>query len=197
MKRKALFLCLALAGLAGLAAVFHSALLSAFGSYLVQSEAPEKADIALVLGGDFAGNRILKAAEMVRQGYTPRVLVSSPEGVYGHHEAFLEIPFAVKAGYPESYFLAFDHQAHSTAEEAQATIPELRRLGAKKVLLVTSDFHTHRAGRIFRTAAPDLTFIVVAAPDFYFTPQGWWLNREGRKIFAIEWMKTVAERLNL
>jgi hypothetical protein len=33
---------------------------------------------------------------------------------------------------------------------------------------------------------------MVAAPDLYFTPDGWWKNREGRKTFLLEWMKTVA-----
>ena len=39
-----------------------------------------------------------------------------------------------------------------------------------------------------------MTFcVVIAAPDQYFSPDGWWNNREGRKTFVIEWMKTVAE----
>ncbi len=197
MKRRFVFLGLALAILLVLAGIFHAAILSGLGSYLVQSEPPEKADIVLVLAGDSFGNRILKAAELVRQGYAPRVLVSGPEGLYGHHESDLAIPFAVKAGYPESYFVPFEHQARSTMEEAQAAVPELRRLGVQRVLLVTSDYHTRRAAKIFRAAAPGLTFVVVAAPDFYFTAQGWWLNREGRKTFMTEWMKTVAEWLNL
>jgi hypothetical protein len=43
-----------------------------------------------------------------------------------------------------------------------------------------------------RSAAPDLTFIVVAAPDKYFTRDGWWRDREGQKTFVYEWMKTIA-----
>src|SRR5207237_6224458 len=130
---------------------------------------PQKADSALVLAGDAFGKRILTAAELVRQGYTPRVLVSGPGGAYDFHECELAIAFAVKRGYPESYFLHFEHDARSTEEEARATVPELRRLGASRVLLVTTDFHTRRAGKIFRSAAPDMTFDVVAAPDRDFS----------------------------
>jgi len=176
-----------------LALIFHSAILSALGGYLVHAGPPEKADIVLVLGGDPSGNRIMKAAELVRKGYAPKVLVSGPVDLYDYAECDLEIPFAVRRGYPESYFAHFEHRARSTAEEAAATAPELRRLGARTVLLVTSDYHTRRAGKIFRRAAPDLTFYVVAAPDPYFTQAGWWKNREGRKTFAFEWMKTVAQ----
>jgi uncharacterized SAM-binding protein YcdF (DUF218 family) len=173
--------------------VFHNAILAALGSYLVRAEAPEKADIALVLAGDSEGNRILTAGMLARRGYISRVLVSGPSGMYGHYECDLAIPFAVKAGYPESYFLHFEHNAQSTQEEARNTVARLRQLGAHKVLLVTSDYHTRRAGKIFRAAGPDLQFVVVAAPDNSFTPGGWWHTRQGEKVAFIEWLKTITE----
>ncbi len=176
-----------------LALVFHNAVLAGLGSFLVKAEAPQKADIALVLAGDSQGNRILTAAQLVRRGYVPKVLVSGPSGFYGYHECDLAIPFAVKAGYPESYFLHFENDARSTKDEARAAVPRLRQLGVHKILLVTSDYHTRRAGKIFRAAAPDLQFIVVAAPDVSFTAGGWWHSRQGQKIAFIEWVKTVTE----
>jgi uncharacterized SAM-binding protein YcdF (DUF218 family) len=184
---------LVLAAILVLGLIFHNAVLAAMGSYLVNAEAPQKADIALVLAGDSAGNRILTGAQLARRGYVSQVLVSGPSGFYGYHECDLAIPFAVKAGYPESYFLHFENDARSTQEEARDAVARLRQLGVHKVLLVTSDYHTRRAGRIFRTAAPDLQFVVVAAPDVSFTPGGWWHSRQGEKTAFIEWLKTVTE----
>jgi hypothetical protein len=37
----------------------------------------------------------------------------------------------------------------------------------------------------------------VAAPDQYFSPDGWWKSREGRKIFLVEWEKTFATWVGL
>jgi len=182
----------AAAGAALLVLLLHTTILSALGGYLVQAEDPQKADIAVVLAGDFAGNRILKGASLVRQGYAPKALVSGPPA-YGVYESDLAIPFAIRAGYPEAYFVNFKHHARSTMEEAGLIAPELRKMGVKRVLLVTSNYHTRRSGRIFRSVAPDLTFFVVAADDPDFTAARWWKNREGRKTFVIEWMKTVAE----
>lgn len=176
---------------------FHSAILGLMGDYLVQAGPPSKADIILVLGGDPSGNRIITAAQLVREGYAPRVLVSGPAGNYGYYESELEIPFAEKRGYPASYFVAAPNTARSTREEARDMAPELRRLGAKTVLLVTSDYHTRRAAGIFRAEAPDLTFYVVAAPDEHFSPHAWWRDREGRKVFAFESIKTVTEWFGL
>jgi uncharacterized SAM-binding protein YcdF (DUF218 family) len=172
--------------------LFSSVLLGALGSFLVKAEAPSKADIILVLAGDTRGYRILKAAELVKEGYASKVVVSGPDGEYGHYECDLAIPFAVKAGYPESYFIHLENTARSTRDEARVSVAELRRLGAHRVLLVTSDYHTRRAGRMYRDEAPDLDIHVVAAPDKYFTADGWWHNREGRKTFFFEWTKTLA-----
>ncbi len=197
MTRKLRGIVLALAVAAIAAAVFHASIFGALGSYLVKATAPQKADVALVLAGDLYGNRVLKAGELVRQGYAPRAMVSGPSALYGLHECDLAIPFAVRAGYPVEYFEHVEHDARSTAEEAVAIVPAIRKAGAHRVLLVTSDFHTRRAGKAFRHAAPDLDFIVVAAPDVEFTPDGWWHTRQGRKVALYEWMKTVAEWFGL
>ncbi len=178
--------------LAVIAVIFHSQILGALGGYLVREDLPQKADAAVVLAGDGWGNRILTAAQLARDGYVPKVLVSGPDGAYGLYESDLAIPFAVKHGYPESYFVAVEHEARSTRTEAVALLAEIRREGIRRLLVVTSNFHTRRAGRIFREAAPDLTIVVVGAPDRNFTPGGWWRNREGQKTFVTEWEKTIA-----
>jgi uncharacterized SAM-binding protein YcdF (DUF218 family) len=178
-------------------AASHPFWLAALGRYLVRAEPPFQAEIAVVLGGDGFGNRMLKAAELVRQGYVPEVLVSGPPGFYGTHESDLAVPFAVKKGYPESWFVRFPHESHSTREEAGAILSELERRGVRRFILVTSDYHTRRAGRIFRSLAPDREFRVVAAPDVFFEAESWWKSRQGSKQFVFEWMKTLAEWLGL
>lgn len=183
------FTCLILAALVW---VFQEPVLGAIGSYLVQAEDPARADIGVVLAGDGRGNRILKAGELVKQGFVSQALVSGPDGHYGFYECDLAIPFAVKAGYPAAYFAHFENTARSTEEEARVVVQELRRRGVRHALIVTSDYHTRRAGRMYRRAAPDLEFTVVAAQDPDFTAAGWWRNREGRKIALYEWIKTVA-----
>ncbi len=177
--------------------VFNAQILTALGAYLVQAGPPQKADAALVLAGDGWGNRILTGAQLDRDGFVPKVLVSGPDGAYGLHDCELAIPFAVRHGYPESYFVHMENSARSTVEEAQAVLPVIRGMGLKRILVVTSNYHTRRAGAIYRKLAPDLTILVVAAPDQKFTADGWWLNREGQKTFVVEWEKTVANWLGL
>jgi uncharacterized SAM-binding protein YcdF (DUF218 family) len=165
--------------------------LTVLGGYLVHSDTPVPADMIVVLAGDFTGSRILTAGDLVRQGFAHQALISGPAGVYGIYESELAIAMAVRNGYPAAYFVAFPNDSKSTASESAAVISELRKLHVHKIDLVTSNFHTRRAAKIFRSQAPDMEVHVVAAPDRYFTPNGWWKEREGRKTFLMEWMKTV------
>ena len=177
--------------------ITRSVWLAALGGYLVQAGPPVPADYIVVLAGDFSGYRILKAGELVRAGFARQALVSGPGEMYGVHESDLAIPFAVQRGYPESYFVAVPNAAKSTAAEAAVLLAELRRRGAQRVDVVTSPFHTRRAGRIYRSQAGALDIHIVAAPDPYFQPDSWWKTREGQKIFLYEWMKTAGSWFGL
>jgi uncharacterized SAM-binding protein YcdF (DUF218 family) len=173
--------------------VFHNSILWSLGAVLEKNEVPRKAGMVVVIGGDYRGNRILKAAELVRDGYAPKVLVSGVEGMYGAHESDLEIDYAVRHGFPREEFVAFHYPALSTVDEARADIGELRRLGVHSYLLVTSGYHTARARRIFAREGKDLEVHSISAPALYWQNGEWWKNREGRKLWFNETVKTVAD----
>jgi len=165
--------------------------LEGLGAFLIHADPPAKADLIVVLAGDGYGRRLLYGAELARQGYAPRVLVSGPRTFYGHSEDQLAIPFAVRQGYSESMFIPMPVKARSTLEEAEEIVSELRRRGTRTVLVVTSNYHTRRARRLWREAAGGIDVRVVASPDAYFQADRWWKDREGRKIFFYEWVKLV------
>jgi uncharacterized SAM-binding protein YcdF (DUF218 family) len=169
--------------------------LSALGAALVHDDGVGKAEIAVVLAGDHTGSRLTKGADLVRQGFVPRVLVSGPPGFYGVNEADAAIRFAIDKGYPAEWFIPLRHTALSTRDEAAVVLDELKRRNVHSFLLVTSSFHTARARRLFLSAIRNegggTELRTVAAADRYFSPTGWWHNREGRKTAFMEWTKTV------
>lgn len=170
----------------------RTALLTAAGDFLVQVDPLEPAQIIVVLAGDGSGNRMMTAVELVRRGLAPTILVDGPPGHYGHYESELAIEYAVRKGAPREIFEAFPMEVSSTTEEAEAVCAEMSRRGFRKVIIVTSNFHTGRAGRIFReAAAEDIDYIVASAPTPYFKPDSWWKTRPGKKIFLMESLKTV------
>ena len=174
----------------------RDAWLAAMGRALIHDDGAAKAEIAVVLAGDFFGYRVTKGAELVRQGYAPQVLVSGPPGgIYAINEADAAIRFAIAKGYPAEWFVPLYHNGLSTREEAGAVLDALQQRKIRSFLLVTSDYHTARARRIYldaerrRGGGPDLR--TVASPDRYFNAANWWRNREGRKIEFMEWTKTL------
>lgn len=180
-----------------LLAAFGDRLLFALGAWLVNAEPPQKTEMVVSIGGDFAAERIIRAAELVREGYAPKVLASGSGSIYGQHEADLQIGVAVRKGYPADEFIAFRYPALSTTDEARAIVKELRRLGIHKFTVVTTVCHTARAGRVFRREAGDLEVHMVEASNEYWDHGMWWKNREGQKLWLFEAMKTVADYLGV
>ncbi len=179
-----------LLGLLGISLGEWRAVLAYLGNYLICSDAPQSADLILVLGGNFWGPRVLKGGDLAVQGYAPRVLFSG--GFYqGHHEGELAIDFLVQQGYPRRGLEFFGHNAKSTIEEAIALRDELARRGVKRILLVTTSFHSRRAVIVFRLFCPGIQFISVPASDPQYNPDTWWTNAGSRSFFFSEWAKIV------
>lgn len=177
--------------------LFSRQILTWAAASLVEDDGPHKADVIVVLGGDEYGQRVLKGAELAKAGYAPAVYVSGPANLLGP-SSDIEIQYAERQGYPASYF----HSVPLVGEAGESTRTEARFLGKlfrsqgfKKILLVTSNYHSGRAARLWRLECPWLAINVVPAPDPNFTPSTWWKTRQGQKTFLLEWAKTIAAAL--
>jgi len=159
---------------------------------MVNGEPPVKSEVIVVLAGDWRGGRILHAAKLLQDGYAPKVLVSGPRAFYDIYEDETAIAYAVRRGYPVSYFEAFRHKATSTETETIAILDELRKRGIHKALIVTSNYHTRRARRLFeQNATDDIETHVTASPDVVFHSDSWWKSREGQKTWLMEFTKLI------
>ena len=178
--------------------VARTRILTALGSALVESDSLQRAQCAVVLGGDGFGARIVKAAQLAQAGYAPFVIVDGPSVLVGH-ESDMTVTYAEQHGYPASLFqpVLLPPEISSTEAEAKYVGRILKAKGICKILLVTSNYHTRRAARGFRRENPWLEVIAVPAPDRDFSPSGWWKNREGEKTFLLEWTKRLATWIGL
>jgi uncharacterized SAM-binding protein YcdF (DUF218 family) len=165
------------------------------GNFLVCSETPQKADLILVIGGDFYGSRVLKGADLAVQGYAPVVLISGPPYGSGRPEGEFAVTFLASKGYPRRFFQVFGHNARSTITEAIAVCGELHRRQVHRVLLVTSSYHSRRADIVFRLFCPGIHFISVPAPDAHYDPSRWWTDTSSRKLFFSECKKIIGSVL--
>ncbi len=163
--------------------------LTSLGDFLTYSQRPESADLILVLGGDFWGARVLKGADLGNQGYAPVVLFSGPP-YKDRPEGEFAVQFLVEKGYAKDRFQVFGHNEPSTIGEAKVLCPELARRNAKRVILVTSAYHSRRAAIAMRLFCPGIRFISAPA-DSQFHAERWWKDQSSRDIFFSEWSKIL------
>lgn len=184
---------LALLALAAAAYFFREPLLRAPALFLDAGGPPQRADAILVLAGGWRGERILKAGELIRQGYAPKAYVSGPRSFYDRPECEAAIAFAVERGFPASWFECLPNSASSTREEARQLLPELERRGVRRLLLVSVRTHLRRARWFFDSARPrSMEIFYVGADDPAFRLEEWWRWREGKKAVVMEWVKILA-----
>jgi len=113
------------------------------------------ADALVVLGGGLE-ERPARAAELFRAGAAPKIIVSGS----GDCTNYLQILIA--EGVPPNA-VDLEYQSKSTQQNAEFSVPRLRALHVKRVIIVTSWYHSRRALNCFQHYAPDIQFYSVSA----------------------------------
>lgn len=203
MRIKVLILLVVLAAVGWLAA---EPILRAAGRFLVVDQAPARADAIVVLSGSVP-DRILEAVDLYQDGYAPLiVLCGEPEnegtrqlrqrGVVLPRGHEVHASIAVQLGVPESAIVVVDRPPGSTFTEALAILDGLAERGARTVLLVTSQYHTRRAGLIYRhLAGGSIEIITRPARSGGFDAEGWWHDRMTVRRVLIEYQKLAMFQL--
>jgi uncharacterized SAM-binding protein YcdF (DUF218 family) len=183
-------------------------LLRAAGNFLVVSETPQPADAIVVLaGGDPA--RPLEAVQLFVKGIAPVVVVTteSPPRVFEQlkrdgillNQTF-ENYVRVLLGYgvPEDRVLRIEVPVSDTFEEIERIAEFARTKGWKRLVIVTSNFHTRRTRMTARyLLEPGIGVSVVPTSQDSFDPSAWWQTQSGVRTFVIEAEKLVTYTLYL
>lgn len=170
-------------------------LLPAMGRFLVVEEAPAQADAAVVLNtGVEYYPRLMEAAALYREGRVPLIVIDGnrksdtlreleamgfrPAAAWDEdRKRILEI-----LGVPRERVLSISaEEVFDTISEARVVASALTERRLRRLIVVTSKFHTRRAGHIWRNHSAG-EFQVATAPARHdpFDPEGWW--RSGRQI---------------
>jgi len=187
--------------------LFAAAMVIAFcllrwgGAILIADEPPPgQVDAAIVLQGSMVGEkaRIDGAIDLLRRGVAGQVLLSLPKESYWGQS----IPPIARSYLERTYgtdlaarvnFCEIGAEVNSTLQEAHAVIPCIEEHHWHSIVVVTSNYHTRRAGMIWRgVAAHDaqLHVGIEGVPDPEFQ-QPWWRHRQSAKIWVMESSKLV------
>jgi uncharacterized SAM-binding protein YcdF (DUF218 family) len=172
----------------GILYLLHGPILRIAGGFWVVDEPAQNSDAIVILSDDdYDADRASRAAQLYKDGRAPRVVASGRYlRPYASIAELMEHDL-VERGVPASAVVRFPHRARDTREEAAALAPFLESRGWKKILVVTSNYHTRRAEFIFaRTLNPGTDLRVVAATARDYDPDNWWKTREGVRVFFHE-----------
>jgi hypothetical protein len=171
--------------LAILVMVAAAATLPFLGGWLESQGRPEKADYIVPLPGD--DGRLIKAAELYKQGFAPRILVSREQRSSGDFYA-TQLRVLEQQGVPGTSVIPFGSTQTAIADTADAfrTFVEGRKI---KAIVVASGIQSLRTRVIFEEVVPRGRFIVVSATDAS-VGRPWWNSQESA-------MRTVLEATQL
>jgi len=159
-----------LAGIGVAAVLLGVAVWSFPHQVLTLDSGPVKADVLVVLGGG-STERAKRAAELFKEQAAPAVFLSGTGDGESSKRLLLE------KGVPEAA-ITLENRSHSTLENAEFSVPLLRALGAKRVIIVTTWYHSRRAVACFRHYAPDIQFY--SRPSYFGYARADW-KRQGIK----------------
>ena len=170
---------------------------SALGHHLIRQDSLSVADAVVVLGGD-ASHRAPHGAALFSAGLAPVVLaVGGIESDGTRSQAYKTARQLKKHGVPDDRILVSGQYEPSTLQEARATADYAGDRGWSRVIVVTSPYHTWRAGALFEEVLAPLQVEVLtaAAPEDPFDPESWWADPRQRRQVRNEYLKFTLWRL--
>ena len=190
--------------------VFSSALLvwvliaPYLAKILIVEKPLKKADAILILGGSATYiERTQKAAELYRNNVSDKILLTDDgeRGGWNQREEtnlkFVELArrSLTAGGVPAQNIEILEPQVAATIDEARLLADTAKARNLKKILLVTSAYHTRRALWIFeKTAANDQIEIGIESPETGIetaAPPMWWITPRGWQNVGGEYVKFV------
>jgi uncharacterized SAM-binding protein YcdF (DUF218 family) len=171
------------------------------GDLLIASDpAPQHVDAAIVLQGSIIAERvrIAGAITLLQKGIAERALLSVPKESYWGES----IPPVARSFIERNYgadlaarveFCETSEDVNSTLQEAQVLLLCIQQHHWHSVVIVTSNYHTRRAGMLWRRLIGSGTNLHlwiegVADPEFQ---QPWWRHRRSAKTWLTETAKLV------
>ncbi len=179
------------------------------GRYLVHDDPLEKADAIVVLAGANV-ERWLEGVDLYHEGWAPRIVLSP--GITEDAERQLR---AMGIRYPSDVERTRDAMTQmrvapaaieilpgsldNTADEAAAVHAVCARSGWRRLIVVTSKYHTRRAQFAFRREFDGTGVRILVRASRYdgARPERWWARRGDVRYVAAELQKLLAYKLGL
>jgi uncharacterized SAM-binding protein YcdF (DUF218 family) len=163
------------------------------GSYLVVDR-PSPSDAIVVLAGDPVDTRVPRGLQALKTGFGRELLIDADDQsrLFGKTVAQLaETYIQTLPTEQAAHIHVCPLSARSTFAESAEVAQCLAPLHPRRVLIVTSDYHTRRALSIFQRRLPQYEWSTAAAYDTRDFRQDYWNNRQWLKTTLLEWQRLI------
>ncbi|TAE52715.1 MAG: YdcF family protein [Bacteroidetes bacterium] len=173
-------------------------ILKGIGSFLIREDMPVNADAIFVLSGD-ADERCRAAAELFRRGLAARIVTTGSNTSSALRALQMDIPDAElgamalqKAGI-DSAAVGILPLGSSTKEEADAILGYAQAAGLKRVIIVTSRFHTRRTASVFKSLfrKNGIEAVICGAAPYDYDENRWWESEKSLIFVNNEYVKLL------
>ncbi len=177
--------------------LFRESILRGVGNFLIREDHPQKVETIFILSGQ-AEERIPYGAQLyLERDIAPRIIptgagINPTLVAFGKPLTDAEVGrlALLRAGVPEAAIEVLP-RGTSTFEESEEILGYAIGRGYKKIMILTSRFHTRRVQSVFvdkfREAGIDL--VVVGADPVHYTIDRWWEYEESLLFVNNEYVK--------
>jgi uncharacterized SAM-binding protein YcdF (DUF218 family) len=191
--------------------LFFAALIAWFlvdgGRFLQHEDTLAKADAIFVLAGSRV-ERPLEAVDLYKEGWAPFIVLSpgrldpgeallQARGVRFPENSDLVRGVLVQLGVPAPAILPTDGYVDNTGEEANLLRAMVKAHHWRRIIIVTSKYHTRRAAFAFRRGLENTGAVPIMRASRYdqSDPARWWRIRSDFRFAGSEWLKLIFYRL--
>ncbi|MCI4670140.1 MAG: YdcF family protein [Bacteroidia bacterium] len=196
--RGVLILLAIVTGLVLIGIIFKVQIATFMGNYLIHEDNNTKVDAAFVLAG-LPTERLPYAKKLYDEGLFP-VVVTTGEHIDSDLKV-LEMPWSdakvgkivlTRMGIDSSNIVMLE-QGLNTFEESEEILGFAQARGYKRIMVVSSKFHTRRIKNVFKKkfANEGIEVVIKGAPALEYSIDQWWLSKHGLTFVLNEYIKLV------
>jgi uncharacterized SAM-binding protein YcdF (DUF218 family) len=177
---------------------FRFQILTGLADFLTVDDQLQPADVIFVLNGDVY-TRPFHTAELFKQGLAPQIAIAKEEDLpdvelgISPNGTDVAVSIMKELGVLDENIIVLhiNGGVTSTRDEAKTLRDYVDENHIKRVILVTSAFHTRRAKWISEKelTGSGVTLQVAAAPHWKFDETNWWTREKGLITFFEEYLK--------
>jgi uncharacterized SAM-binding protein YcdF (DUF218 family) len=149
--------------------------------FLTVDSGPVNAEVIVMLGGG-SQERYERAVKLFKDRAAPRIIVS------GYGDGEINRRLLVAAGVPVKA-IELENKSRTTRENAQFTVELLREQKLKRVIIITSWYHSRRAQACFEHYGPELK--VYSRPSYLASARADWSHHRTGNRIRLEYVKLL------